>query len=160
MRSKQATTRGQRFNLTQVKAMMVEERKKQRAKTKASLFMSKTRGIYAGQQNRAMECQISMDYSLEQLREKVAKALPQCCPYCPKKMTIKNLAVDHKLPIARGGNFSIMNIVVCHNFCNWRKGLMTDHEFKEFSGYVNSTFPPEVVADIWRRLTTGGRWSR
>lgn len=81
------------------------------------------------------------------------------CFYCGGRLTLPKLAVDHAVPVARGGQFTIGNLRVCCQSCNWRKGKLTADEFSDLSAFVTGRFPPDVVSDIWRRLVVGGKWS-
>lgn len=46
---------------------------------------------------------------------------PDLCPYCGVEMLPREKALDHKIPIARGGAHSISNVVVCCMDCNTEK---------------------------------------
>lgn len=45
------------------------------------------------------------------------------CYYCNLKFEIKDLTMDHIVPIARGGTSTKNNVVVCCNKCNQDKKL-------------------------------------
>ena len=49
------------------------------------------------------------------------------CYYCGKGGA--RLQMEHRIPLARGGNNDISNIVPACESCNRRKGIMTDDEF-------------------------------
>lgn len=57
------------------------------------------------------------------------------CYYCGVRLTRKGTrrdsssTVDHKIPLARGGDRSRENCVRCCRKCNGRKGSLTDAEF-------------------------------
>lgn len=52
------------------------------------------------------------------------------CMYCGRRRGFRDLEIDHKVPIARGGNNRPRNLqVLCHS-CNKRKGDQTDTEFR------------------------------
>lgn len=58
------------------------------------------------------------------------------CFYCNKKLKVRDkypfkdvLSIDHKIPISRGGNSKINNLVVCCYGCNMKKGNLTAEEF-------------------------------
>ena len=150
----------ERMTKTAVRRIQVEERKAMRSKFRQSAFMSKTRNVYAAQVRRAGELSLPVEYTLDALRELVEAALVagECC-YCSGRLTLSKLAVDHAVPVSRGGMFTIGNLRACCQSCNWRKGKMTAEEFAELSAFVTSRFPADVVADIWRRLVVGGRWA-
>src|SRR6185437_7341446 len=123
-----------------------------RARFRQSAFMTKTRNIYAGQVRRAWELHLPVDYTVDVLRGLVEAALEAgtCC-YCAGRLTLSKLAVDHSLPVSRGGRFTSGNLRVCCQSCNWRKGRLTADEFEDLSAFVTGRFPADVVADLWRR---------
>lgn len=143
-----------------VRRIQVAERKAMRAQFRHSAFMAKTRNIYAAQLRRAAELHLAMEYPLEALRGLVEAALEAgtCC-YCAGRLTLSKLAVDHAVPVSRGGLFTSGNLRVCCQSCNWRKGKMTADEFAELSDFVTGRFPPDVTSHIWRRLVVGGKWA-
>jgi len=47
------------------------------------------------------------------------------CHYCQRKFTIKELTMDHIVPIARGGTTSAGNVVPCCADCNKKKSVDT-----------------------------------
>lgn len=54
------------------------------------------------------------------------------CAYCGMELTPLILAIDHKVPKARGGSHTLENIqLVCHN-CNISKFTLTDEEYRNF----------------------------
>ena len=52
------------------------------------------------------------------------------CMYCGRKMTIRYLHTDHKIPVIRDGSNSMSNLQLLCSPCNGRKGKMTDGEFR------------------------------
>jgi 5-methylcytosine-specific restriction endonuclease McrA len=150
----------QNMTKTAVKRIQVEERKAMRAQFRRSAFMTKTRNIHSAQARRAAELGLPVEYTVDALRGFVEAALVAgtCC-YCSGRLTLSRLAVDHALPVSRNGQFTFANLRVCCQSCNWRKGKMTAEEFEQLSTFVTGRFPSDVVADIWRRLVVGGKWS-
>lgn len=63
------------------------------------------------------------------------------CFYCGKKLG-KNKTLDHIIPVSRGGDNSIKNLVACCEDCNYSKGALTLGEWKytleERLKYINS----------------------
>lgn len=53
------------------------------------------------------------------------KLVEGVCHYCGKKFEVKELTMDHIVPIARGGKTTKGNVVVCCFSCNQKKGLST-----------------------------------
>jgi 5-methylcytosine-specific restriction endonuclease McrA len=140
--------------------LLVEERKKSRISQRESKFKQRTLTIYKHQVERAAEFKITVGYTLEDFREFVRSALEKgTCYYCGSRITVAGFVADHKNPIARGGSFSRENLAVCCAPCNFRKGTLTSSEFNRLSQFLQAEFPTEVVSDIWKRLTIGGKWA-
>lgn len=153
-----------RYTKTEIKKMLVEERKKSRTKHQQSVFVNRTRGMYNGQVNRYVELRekskTSFPYTLEQFREKCTTALDKpTCWYCDKKLTVKSMCADHRLPVVRGGSFKLSNIRIIHQNCNWRKGLMTEAEYEKLTTFADFHLSGKARADLWKRLGIGGRWA-
>jgi 5-methylcytosine-specific restriction endonuclease McrA len=146
-----------------LKKLLVAERAASRSKHKHSKFMSKTLGIYNGQQHRKRKelenPKATLDFTLQELRDLVAAALGTPCPYSGVKLSLSNLSVDHATPIARGGTWALDNLEVITSASNFRKGSLTSTEYKKFVHGLEKGFAPEAVTDIFRRLTLGGKWA-
>lgn len=137
----------------------VEERKKMREKHKHHKFMQRTLQMYNNDKHRAKEKGMTVPYSLEEFREKAREALEKgICPYGDGSLTIANMAADHSLPLSRGGDFRLDNIVFCTKKSNWRKGSLTEDEYGKLRLFVTCKFEAEAREDIWRRLHIGGKF--
>lgn len=51
------------------------------------------------------------------------------CPYCNKKLTLKNATADHIVPVSKGGNNCQVNLVVCCKKCNTQRGDSSIRDF-------------------------------
>lgn len=153
-----------KYTKTEIKKLLVQERRKSRLKQQHSAFMNRSRGIFAGQVNRYVEIRgksaESFPYTLEQFREQCRFELQHPCIYCHKKMTPKSMCGDHRKSIARGGSFNLRNVRIIHQNCNWRKGLMNEDEFFGLQAFVDKCLAPVAAADLWKRLGIGGKWGR
>lgn len=58
------------------------------------------------------------------------------CYYCATALTPKIYAVDHRVPLARGGRVEFDNLSPACKRCNDTKGEMTDGEFRELRAMV------------------------
>ena len=59
------------------------------------------------------------------------------CMYCGERKLLKNLQIDHKDPVDRGGSNDLSNLQLLCRPCNLRKGVHTDEEFRaRYSGLV------------------------
>jgi hypothetical protein len=149
-----------------INQIQIEERKKMRDKYKQSEFMKKTLNIYNGQKQRAEENKQELPFTLEEFRAWLCpKEFNESVPFenrrcrCGVRLTIKSMAVDHKTPIARGGEWALSNCQVICKPCNFRKGQLSFAEFVKLIHFANDELSPEGREDVWRRLTLGGKWS-
>ena len=142
-----------------INKMMVDTRKQVKLAHKQSRFMQRTLAVYTGQKRRAKELNRELSYPIDQFRERISKQLEGNCPYCETKLTVNNFVTDHPWAVARGGPFTLDNTVACCKPCNWRKGNLNKEEFLWLVEAVKENLPPEVAADVWRRLTLGGKWA-
>jgi 5-methylcytosine-specific restriction endonuclease McrA len=154
------------MNKSQVNKLLVEERKKMRLKQKHSDFMKRTLSIYNGQKSRAAEVGQNIPFTLDEFRNYIAPPeLDEKVPFesrtcrCGIKLTIKNVAIDHKTPIARGGSWELWNLQCICRPCNFRKGGLTDEEYSKLLRFAFEEIAPEAKEDLFRRLTLGGKWS-
>lgn len=129
-----------------------------RERTKESAFLRKTLNIYNAQVRRAASLGVKeIPYTLEELREWLKPWVNKQCR-CGQKLTLKKLAVDHDVPVSRGGNWQLYNLRPMCSACNYRKGKLTGAEWVRLQD-VLAEFSDEGRADIYRRLTIGGKWS-
>ncbi len=59
------------------------------------------------------------------------KTAPGLCHYCEKKVSFKNLTMDHLVPLARGGRSTKNNLVPACKDCNNKKKSMMPLEWEE-----------------------------
>lgn len=62
---------------------------------------------------------------LENLRNKQGGK----CYYSGATLTLKNVSLDHRQPLSRGGEHCMENVVLCTRQINRMKGQMTEQEF-------------------------------
>jgi hypothetical protein len=98
-------------------------------------------------------------YRLDDLRSVVEHHLAQgVCPYCRGPVTPTNFAIDHKIPIARGGKFSFRNLEICCRECAACKGVLDAQEFRELLLLVR-TWPKPVQKLFRARLAAAAAGS-
>jgi hypothetical protein len=95
------------------------------------------------------------DFDLAELRGQVGKWLGVPCWYCLEKITPKTFAVDHSLPLSRGGSALLDNVQVICSSCNRAKGSMTGPEFGLLYSMMREHFPDEIRRDVIGRLKAG-----
>lgn len=77
------------------------------------------------------------------------------CPYCDVELALSNISFDHAMPLSRGGDPWVPNIVPCCLVCNKAKGALTAFEFTELM--ITMAEWPQVAKDnVTRRLRLGG----
>ena len=52
------------------------------------------------------------------------------CPFCDELLSVATLSFDHATPLARGGGFTLENLLPCCLSCNTAKGVLTADEFR------------------------------
>ena len=108
--------------------------------------------------------------SFQRVREMVKARDDETCQYCGKRDP--GGEVDHVLPLSRGGNDTLENLVWACQECNRRKGDKTPREWlKQMAGYPGygslvplfdmegNLLPPEArpnTPTVTHRQLTGG----
>jgi hypothetical protein len=118
-----------------------------------AIFMRRTAASYLYHKKLAAAAGAELDYTLEVLRQWVEEA--KRCTWCDEKLSARTFAVDHRMPMSRGGSLSERNLSIVCGRCNRRKGSLTDYEFAELQNLV-MRWPAEAQKDIWMRLAIGG----
>jgi 5-methylcytosine-specific restriction enzyme A len=54
------------------------------------------------------------------------------CHYCRRKISARELTMDHVVPLARGGTSSKSNVVPCCKDCNSRKKYLLPIEWQDY----------------------------
>ncbi|MCL1997867.1 MAG: HNH endonuclease [Turicibacter sp.] len=76
-----------------------------------------------------------MDYKRRKLSKKERKqihgSLGGHCAYCGCDLTIKDMQVDHKQPLRKGGSDTIENMLPACRPCNHRKSTLDIEQFRE-----------------------------
>lgn len=54
------------------------------------------------------------------------------CAYCGQRRKLKNMTVDHIIPLSKGGTDDISNLQCTCKMCNRLKDNMLPHEFTAF----------------------------
>lgn len=99
------------------------------------------------------------NYTVEQLHAFIQQAMGTPCPYSGVMLNSKNFNVDHRIPLDRGGEFTLENSEIISESSNKQKGSLTNVEFEMLVGLLKS-FPVEAKRDVLKRLGTGGRMFR
>ena len=62
------------------------------------------------------------------------------CFYCASQVGSENLVVEHQIPLSRGGDNSVSNIVASCVSCNSQKGTRTAEEFAVYKATRSAIF--------------------
>lgn len=152
------TTHGMLYGMTERQTRHALKREL-RAELQQQTINRRCASIYKHQIERAAKLNVmGPDYDVAALRVYVSGAVPNGCAYCAKKLTPKNFELDHRTPVSRGGQFSLLNTTLICGPCNKKKGGLTVTEFLRLVELL-ATFPPEGRIDVEKRLGIGARWS-
>jgi hypothetical protein len=93
---------GDAVNKTQVKKLLVAERKSMREKQKQSAFLRKTNNIYRAMKKRAADAKQTLDFTLEELRKWTGGILGAKCFYCSSVVLKRRLTIGGKWGVRVG----------------------------------------------------------
>lgn len=74
------------------------------------------------------------------------------CPYCSKPIDILSLTLDHIIPRALGGEFSLQNMQCLCKECNERKGQMSHTGFQALLDFIRRELALVDQATLLSRL--------
>lgn len=76
--------------------------------------------------------------TFEEIKQWLFDHYPFVCEYDNIPLKDEDAGFDHDVPISRGGNFSLDNIVICHKLHNLAKGDLTGSEYKELLSLIRN----------------------
>jgi len=76
--------------------------------------------------------------SIDEIKKWLKNQEPYTCYYSGEKVTLKNMNIDHKQPVSRGGDNKLENLCVCSASMNRAKGNMTEEEFVKLLKFIES----------------------
>jgi len=91
--------------------------------------------------------------------EEHRKRLYLTCEYTGERIAIKNIEIDHRTPISRGGLFKIENLAITSGKVNQYKGDLLQIEFIQLLALLDS-FEPVSKTSVLKRLRTVSGWRR
>lgn len=116
--------------------------------------------MWRNHRSRAKKTGDWLNYLKEDLHGVVEKALQRKqCPYCARSLTAENFGADHRLPLSRGGKWTLENLVICCKECNLVKGALDEVEYRELLQLVG-TWVPEVKVNLFARIKGGSRLAK
>lgn len=123
----------------------------------SSKFQTRSKNIFFSQKRRAAIARKSLQFTLDELRAAAIGCLGLPCGYCREEVTEENFSADHAQPVARGGDFTLINTVFCCERCNKAKGMLT---LQEFQGILAVVTDYKARKDLIARLLVGGKYIR
>ena len=79
------------------------------------------------------------------------------CVYCEEVVDVKNMGLDHKIPVNRGGRKSIDNLQIICKRCNTRKGVLTYGEYLMLLLTIDKLDEP-AQKYVYRKLSSRDMW--
>jgi 5-methylcytosine-specific restriction endonuclease McrA len=95
----------------------------------------------------------------EEKIEVIRKQLCLKCEYTGELIKLKDIQIDHRTPISRGGSFGVENLAITSGKTNQYKGELVESEFLELLGLLNK-FDAIAKNSVLSRLRSGGVYFR
>lgn len=89
--------------------------------------------------------------SFKEIRDLIS--VPHHCPYCKEVIQLKDISLDHVIPLSRGGKAHMSNLQPTCFKCNRTKGALTGTEFSELLNFLSKK---EYGALVLSRLRAAG----
>jgi hypothetical protein len=83
-----------------------------------------------------------------------ARLADPVCPYCLGPFSAGTYALEHQVPIARGGRFTFRNLEVTCRDCSVVRGALDRQELRELWALMR-TWPRPVLNEFLARLKAG-----
>ena len=95
-------------------------------------------------------------FSIDELRGMISEAIKVgLCPLCNDKLTARNFSLDHRIPVSRGGDLTLLNLETVCMSCNRAKGDLTREEFLALVEVLRK-MDERVMRSVLGRLKAGG----
>lgn len=99
-----------------------------------------------------------LNFTLDQFREHCLKYFGEedgvvLCRYCRVPVYLTICAVDHAVPLSRGGSIGLENLEFPCDTCNSAKSRLLPNEFVALRAFIK-TLDYEAEQDIMRRLSS------
>jgi hypothetical protein len=94
--------------------------------------------------------------------EDLLTRVPEHCIWCRKRLTPAIINFDHLKPLARGGDWSLDNILAICASDNRRKGTLTDIEYRlllrKLDELTDALGDDYLKKNVLKRLSAGAAW--
>lgn len=81
------------------------------------------------------------------------------CEFCKGELNVKNMGLDHSIPLSRNGAKHIENLKIVCKKCNERKGSLTTNEYFSLVEFLNKQ-SLELKGYVLRKLALKEIWYR
>jgi len=80
-------------------------------------------------------------------KSEIIKRDEATCVYCNKKLKSKDITLDHCIPVWRGGESIVKNVVVSCSWCNQDKGSLTaeEYQYKQLHNAAQGISPDDSI---------------
>lgn len=103
---------------------------------------------------RSRKAEVECFVTVEDIRQMLYDAYGQPCKYCGRTMTVKNMQLDHIVPLSKGGDSTLENLQIICKTSNAMKGSLDEENFLMLLDWLK-TIPEEMAKDIAIRLSRG-----
>lgn len=107
-------------------------------------------GLVTRSKKHGVECTIT----IEELRQMMYDVYGTPCKYCGRILTIKNLVMDHIIPLSKNGPSTTGNLQIICKSSNGMKGSLDERSFLLLLEWLD-TQSEEMKKDISVRLARG-----
>jgi len=118
---------------------------------------AKIRTLNSNLKVRSEKVDVLYDITSKELEALFLEAYNAPCKYCSTKLTYRNMACDHIVPLVKGGESIKDNLQLICKSCNTRKGPLDEKEFIQLLDWVN-TQTMELKTYLMKKLAKGGKW--
>jgi 5-methylcytosine-specific restriction endonuclease McrA len=121
--------------------------------SQADALLARARRLLHDHRTRARKDGCRLNYTLADIRRLIESS--PCCAYCGMPVAF-DLQLDHRRPIARGGQHVLANLAPCCARCNALKSVLTETEHRELLAFLDRLHPL-ARQNIETRLLAGNR---
>lgn len=130
-----------------------------------SSMRARFRGKVSEKTGRTIREHRELPFNLEEFRTHVLRFFKfgtngtARCHYCLVHLDAGNFCNDHEVPVSRGGELGLENLVIACDDCNRAKGSLNGSEFERLLCFLQ-TFDEAASRDVLTRLKMGSGYRR
>lgn len=126
-------------------------------KQAAKRLMSKISRLKSSLKRRSLENEVEFNVSTDEIKKMFLEQYGQPCKYCDVRLTYRNIACDHIIPVSKEGPSIAKNLQLICKHCNTRKGPLDEKDFNLLINLVLD-LPVELSKYVMRKLAKGGKY--